>query len=313
MESLEDLKPLQEKVNRQELLLRIARAMPQEGRVEPIRGLFLNRAPSLTGPIHGVTHPSFCVIAQGAKEIHIGEERYRYDPYHYLLATIAMPAVSQVVGVSPEKPYLSLRLDLDPALVASVMIESGLPASRKESASVRALDVSPLDARLLEDTLRLVRLVDAPDAEVRVLLPLISREIVYRLLAGVQGERLRHIAALGGTAERIARAVERLRRDYDKPLRIASLAHEAGMSTSGFHGHFKSVTAMSPLQFQKQLRLQEARRLLLSQDMDAAGAGYRVGYEDAAQFNREYKRLFGEPPMRDVERLRSAATVVTSG
>src|SRR5262249_37038736 len=152
----------------------------------------------------------------------------------------------------------------------------------------------------------LARLLDSP-AEARVLRPLITREIVYRLLMGEQGNRLRHVALLGGPTDGIAEAIERLRREFNRPLRIESLARELGVSVSSFHHHLKAVTAMSPLQFQKQLRLQEARRLLLGESLDAASAGYRVGYDDASQFSREYKRLFGQPPMRDVERLREAA------
>lgn len=216
--------------------------------------------------------------------------------------------IQQVEG-SPERPYLGLRLDLDPALVASVMLEAGLPAPRREAASLRALDVSPLDGSLLDAAVRLVRLADAPPAEARVLLPLVTREILFRLLAGEQGGRLRHVAVLGGHADRIARAIERLRHDYDKPLRVEGLARELGMSPSGFHEHFKAVTAMSPLQFQKQLRLQEARRLMLGEDLDATSAAFRVGYDDTSHFTREYKRHFGQPPMRDVERLRQAAAV----
>ncbi len=254
-----------------------------------------------------MAYPSFCVIAQGSKEIHLGDERYRYDPYRYLLATVELPVISQLVEASPERPYLSLRLDLDPALVASVMLEAGLPSPRREAGSARAIAVSLLDADLLDAAVRLVRLVEAPPAEARVLTPLITREILFRLLVGEQSARLRHIAVLGGHTDRISRAIERLRRDYDKPLRIESLAREFGMSPSGFHDHFKAVTAMSPLQFQKQLRLQEARRLMLGEDLDAASASFRVGYEDASHFSREYKRLFGAPPMRDVERLRETA------
>jgi AraC-like DNA-binding protein len=295
--------------NREELTQRISRAVPRDGTAEPVKGLHLNRASVTPVPSHGVAYPSFCVIAQGAKEIYLGEERYRYDPYHYLLATIEMPVVIQQIEASPERPYLSLRLDLAPELVASVLLEAGMPSPRREATSVRALDVSPLDGDLLDAVVRLVRIVDASAAEARVLLPLVTREIVFRLLVGVQSARLRQIAVLGGQTDRIARAIERLRKDFDKPLRIESLARDLGMSASGLHEHFKAVTAMSPLQFQKQLRLQEARRLLLGGDLDAASAGYRVGYEDASHFSREYKRLFGEPPVRDVERLRAAARV----
>ena len=164
-----------------------------------------------------------------------------------------------------------------------------------------------LQAGLLDAVVRLVRLVDSP-TEARMLMPLVMREIVYLLLVGAQGDRLQHLTVSGGTTTRIARAVERLRNDYDKPLRIESLARELGMSASGFHAQFRAVTAMSPLQFQKQIRLQEARRLMIGEDLDAARAGYRVGYDDASHFTREYKRLFGEPPMRDVHRLRTVAT-----
>jgi AraC-like DNA-binding protein len=153
---------------------------------------------------------------------------------------------------------------------------------------------------------RLVRPLDAP-AEAPVLMPLITRGIVYRLLMEQQGARLRHLAILSGYTPFIARAVERLRQDFDQPLRMEDLARELGMSVSGLHHHFKAVTARSPLQFQKQLRLQEARRLMLSEDLDAASTAYRVGYHDASHFNREYKKLFGVPPIRDVERLREAA------
>ena len=176
---------------------------------------------------------------------------------------------------------------------------------------MRAIDVSPLDMHLLDALVRLVRLLDSP-AEAQVLMPLITREIIYRLLRGEQGTRLRHVAILGGYTSDIARAVARLRQDFDQPLRIENLAHELGMSVSGLHHHFKAVTAMSPLQFQKRLRLQEARRLMLGEDLDAASAAYRVGYQDASHFNREYKSLFGVPPMRDVQRLRGE-TLAFSG
>jgi AraC-like DNA-binding protein len=171
---------------------------------------------------------------------------------------------------------------------------------------VRAINVSPLDGNLLDAFVRLIRLLDSP-VEAPVLLPLITREIIYRLLVGEQGARLRHLAILGGYTPSIARAVERLRQDFDQPLCIESLARELGMSVSGFHHHFKAVTAMSPLQFQKRLRLQEARHLMLGEDLDAASAAYRVGYQDTSHFNREYKSLFGVPPMRDVQRLREEA------
>jgi AraC-like DNA-binding protein len=291
--------------DKKELVERLMRAVPGDGKFEPIKGLHLNRASSPTERLHGVTELSLCVIAQGSKEITLGDECFRYDPAHYLLATVELPMVSRLVEASPELPYLSVRLVLDPAVVGSVMVETG-EASLRSSADTRALNVSPLDAGLLDAVVRLLKLLDSP-TEARVLAPLITREIVFRLLMGEQGPRLRHMALLSGYTNRIAQAVERIRNNFDKPLRIDRLARELGMSTSGFHLQFKAVTALTPLQFQKQLRLQEARRLLLGEEMDAASAGYRVGYEDAAHFSREYKRLFGMPPMRDVGRLREAA------
>lgn len=168
------------------------------------------------------------------------------------------------------------------------------------------MTVSPLDTDLLDAMARLVRLIETP-RDAGFLTPLIKREVVYRLLASDQGDVVRHIATLGGDTNRIAKAIDRLRHDFAEPLSVADLARDLGMSTSSFHQHFKAVTALSPLEFQKQLRLQEARRLMLGEDADAASAGYRVGYHDASHFSREYKRLFGAPPMRDVERLRGNA------
>jgi AraC-like DNA-binding protein len=245
------------------------------------------------------------VIAQGSKEVLLGGDCYRYDANRYLITAAALPTATRVTEASEERPYLGVVLGLDPALVGSVMVEAGHPAPG-EQAAVRAFEVSPLDEGLLDAVVRLVGLLDSPADEARFLRPLVTREIVFRLLKGEQGDRLRQIAVLGGHSHRIARALERLRKDFDRPLRIEDIARELGMSVSGFH-HFRVVTAMSPLQFQKRMRLQEARHLMLGEDLDAASAGYRVGYSDASHFNREYKRLFGAPPMRDVERLREGA------
>jgi AraC-like DNA-binding protein len=288
-----------------ELAELIAQVIREDGTVEPLKGLHLNRASSPKEPLYSVYDPVFCVIAQGSKEVFLGNERYQYDPYHYLLVTAELPLVSHLLDASQERPYLSLRLDLDPALVSSVMVEAGRPSPQKHT-DVRAIDVSALDAGMLDAVVRLVGLLDTP-AEAPFLAPLITREIVYRLLVGEQGDRLRYIAALSGYTPYIARAIARLHKDFDQPLRIEGIARELGMSISGFHHHFKAVTAMSPLQFQKRLRLQEARRLMLGEHLDAASAAFRVGYDDASHFSREYKSLFGLPPMRDVERLREAA------
>ena len=294
---------------RAELVARLARAVREDGTVEPLKGLRLRRASVPTELGHGTSFPSFCVIAQGAKEVRLGDRQFRYDPARFLVASTALPFASRVAEAATERPYLGVVLALDPALVGSVMVEAGRPAPRGRD-EVTAMDVGPLDADLLDAVVRLIRVLDAP-ADARVLVPLVKREIVYRLLAGAQGNRVRQIATLGD-GNRIAEAIARLRRDFDRPLRIEHLAREFGMSVSGFHHHFKQATAMSPLQFQKQLRLQEARRLMLGEQLDATSAGLRVGYDDVAYFSRDYKRLFGAPPMRDVQRLRGTATASAS-
>ena len=294
------------RADQEELAERIARATPHEGTVEVQPGLHFRRCSRPTERLHSFTKPSFCVIAQGSKELVVGDDHFRYDPAHYMISTVELPMIGQIVEASPERPYLGFWLVLEPSVVTSVMVESGA-VQRGDGSGLKSVDVSALDGNLLDATLRLVRLVDAP-AEYRVLAPLVIREIVYRLLTGAQAGRLRHLATFGGHAHRMVRAVEKLRMNFNKPLRINEVARELGMSVSGFHAHFRAVTAMSPLQFQKQLRLQEARRLMLSEDLDAAEAGYRVGYDDASHFNREYKRHFGEPPMRDVGRMRELAT-----
>jgi AraC-like DNA-binding protein len=245
------------------------------------------------------------VIAQGSKEFLLGDSRYRYDRDHYLIATLEMPSISQILEATPEQPYLSIRMELTHSFVGPVIEDAG-HVSRPGNTDVRAMDVSRLDVNLQDAVLRLVRLLDKP-AEAPVLMPLIKREIAYRLLMGQQGARLRHLAVQGSYTPHIARAIERIRQDFDQPLRIEELARELGMSVSGLHHRFKAVTAMSPLQFQKQLRLQETRRLMVSEDFDAASAAYRVGYRDPSYFSREYKSLFGIPPIRHVQRLREMA------
>jgi AraC-like DNA-binding protein len=290
--------------NREELVERIAHALPEDGILDAFSGLRLARSSKPTEPLRAIYEPAFCFVAQGRKQALLGEEVFRYDPGHYLLYTVDLPLTVQVKEASKERPYLGFRLSLDASLVASVMLESGVEP-KKSDAAIKAVTVGPMDAELLDASVRLVRLLDAPEAS-KVLAPLIIREIVYRLLAGGQGARLSHLLAVGADTRRVSQAIGYLREHFDRSLKMADIAHEFGISVSGFHHHFKSVTAMSPLQFQKQLRLQEARRLMLDEDLDAASAGYRVGYEDPAYFSRDYKKLFGAPPQRDISNLRSS-------
>jgi AraC-like DNA-binding protein len=291
------------RLNREELIERLTRIAPENSLLEVYPGIFIYQSSKPTESAISVLQPAFCFIAQGSKDVLLNDELFHYDSGHYLISTLDLPVKSNVVEASREKPYLTLRIDLDPALVASVMMESKTEV-KKSGAKVKAMDVSPVDADLLDAVVRLVRLLDTPD-EMKLFAPPVTREIIYRLLKGRQGERLSHLVTSEGDTRRISSAVKQLRENIDQPLKIESLARELGMSVSGFHNHFKSVTAMSPLQFQKQMRLQEARRLMLAENMDVATASFRVGYEDPSYFSREYKKLFGTPPHRDIARLRS--------
>ena len=287
---------------RRELVERMTRAVSPNEVKEVFPDIFLASSSKLTDRLHSVFRPAFCIIAQGCKKVFLGDELFRYDSGNYLISTVDLPIVSYVAEASEDKPYLSFRINLDPAIVASVMMEANLEF-KKIGATVKAMDVSPIDADLLDAVVRLSRLLDTPD-EMRILAPLIIREIIFRLLKGNQGIRLGHLIASAGDTRRISKAIGHLRENIDQPLKIEEIARELGMSVSGFHHHFKSVTAMSPLQFQKQIRLQEARRLMLGEDFDAASAGFRVGYEDPSYFSRDYKKLFGAPPQRDIAELR---------
>ncbi|MBS0291492.1 MAG: AraC family transcriptional regulator [Proteobacteria bacterium] len=288
---------------RAELAERIAQGQPDEGQLEVRPGLFLNRISSPHHAVHGVLEPSCCIVAQGSKEVVLGDESFVYDAAHYLIATMGVPASARIVHASADAPYLSMRFLLDPAMVTSVTLESGLAHQQGEGAGAKAVDVSALNVDMLDAALRLVRAAESAE-EYRVMAPLILRELIYRLLTGTQAMRLNQLARFGGQDHRMVRAVKLLSDHCTEPLRVETVAQQLGMSVSGFHAHFKAATNMSPVQFQKQLRLQEAQRLMLSEDYDAGQAAYHVGYEDQSHFSRDYKRQYGEPPARDIARLR---------
>jgi AraC-like DNA-binding protein len=284
-----------------ELVERLSKVVPADGAKEVFPGFSISRVSTPRETARGVYEPAFCFVAQGAKVAQLGDEVFRFDPNHYMIYTVDLPLIYRVEDATPERPYLGFSLSLDPAAVADVIVESGIKV-RKGGATAKAMDVNRVDGELLDAVIRLVRLIDDPRGW-KVLGPLITREIVYRLLEGGQGPRLAHLLSFGDT-ERISKAVAHLRAHFDEPVKMEEIAQELGMSVSRFHHHFKSVTAMSPLQYQKHVRLQEARRLMLSENLDAASAGFRVGYEDPAYFSRDYKKQFGAPPQRDVARLR---------
>jgi AraC-like DNA-binding protein len=259
-----------------------------------------------TDPLHVLYEPALMVVVQGRKHVTLGSETYVYDRSQYLTVSMDLPVVGRVVEASPEEPYLCMTLTLDPRDVAALIVETRRQLPRDDHDG-RALYVSPLRAPLLEGFLRLVRLLDATE-DIPVLAPLILREIHYRLLQSEQFGRLAQWAIGDGRLQRLSGAIAWIKEHFAEPLQIEALAKQVHMSPSALHHHFKAVTAMSPVQYQKRLRLGEARRLLLSGATSAEVVAYEVGYASPSQFSREYARLFGQPPRRDAERLRAEAS-----
>ncbi len=267
-----------------------------------IAGLAFYRTSSASGPVCGVYKSVLAVVAQGAKRVALADETYEYDGNRYLVTSVDLPVMGQVTEASPEQPFLCLVLDLDARKIGELIGDMALSRQPAETVA-RGMAVAPLTGEILDPVLRLARLIESP-RDIPVLAPLIERELLYRLLTGEQGERLRNIVVAGSHGHRIARAIDWLKANYDQPLSIDALAGAVNMSKSSLHHHFKALTAMSPLQYQKQIRLQEARRLLLTESLDASVAARRVGYDSPSQFSREYRRLFGMPPVKDVVRFR---------
>lgn len=283
----------------------IERFTPTDGiHTTAIPRLTLARVSAPTEPAHAVHLPAVCFIAQGRKRVMLGGEPFDYDAAHHLVVSLDLPISGQILEASTDAPYLSFRLDFDPGDIAAMLLEMEAPPPATQRPA-RGVFVSRTQPALLDAALRLLQLLATPE-DIPTLAPLAAREILYRLLKSEEGWRLSQLAGGDGQARRIARAIGWLKANYDKPLRIEEVAREVHMSTSSLHHHFKAATALSPLQYQKQLRLREARRLLLSNEAaDAATACHRVGYESPSQFSREYRRLFGAPPVRDLQRMRS--------
>jgi AraC-like DNA-binding protein len=268
-----------------------------------IAQLEFQRVSSVSTALRGVCDPIFAILVQGQKDALLGEEIYRYSAAQYLVVSVDLPLGAFITEATPDKPYLGFKLNLDPRQLCDLIIQT--VAKRQPENAVRGLFVSTIDTPLLDCALRLTRLLDTPE-DIPIVAPLIMREIYYRLLMSEQGEAVRQIATSGSNMQRIAAVIKRLKADFAQPLRVEDLAEQVKMSASSFHHHFKAVTSMSPLQYQKQLRLLEARRLLLAENSDASNAAYEVGYESPSQFSREYARMFGAPPIRDMQQLRSA-------
>ena len=292
---------------RTELVELLNRRMGSDGMHETaIPELKLHRYSHPTEPAHFLYAPAVYVVVQGRKEVALGDETYVYDRSQYLAVSIELPVVAAVAEASPEEPYLCMTLEVDPRELAALIVEMGSQIPRDDHDG-RALYVSPLNASLLDGFLRLVRLLDTPD-DIAVVAPLILREIDFRLLHSEQFGRLAQIALGEGRLRHVSAAIAWIKQHYAEPMQVDELARQVYMSPSALHHHFKAATAMSPLQYQKRLRLQEARRLLLSEGRSAEAVAYQVGYASASQFSREYARLFGRPPRRDAERVREVAT-----
>jgi AraC-like DNA-binding protein len=256
--------------------------------------------PSMKLP--AVYEPSVCVILQGSKQVLLEDEIYRYAPPQFLAVSVDLPLLGQVIEASTSRPYLCLQIQIDARQIAELIAETGeTHFARNETG--RGLFVGHLDSATQEAVLRLTRLLDSPQ-DIPILAPMVLREIHYRLLMNQDGAAISQIAIAGSVTHRIGNIIRKMKTSLAAPLRVEDFAAPANMSPSSFHQHFKAVTAMSPLQYYKRLRLTEARHILLSEQADAATTAYRVGYESASQFSRDYARLFGAPPIRDVSGMR---------
>jgi AraC-like DNA-binding protein len=274
-----------------------------ENRATDIPGLTLYRRTGPTTPSSVTYQPGVAVVAQGRKRVDLGRTTFIYDHSRFLLTSVDLPVVSQVIEASEEVPYLCLMLRLEMPVVRELLSREDFQVPEAPSDSP-AMATAETTVELLGACCRLIDLLDTPQ-DIPFVGGLIQREIIYRILRGPEGARLRAIATLGDQSQRTAKAITWIRANYAKRLRVENLAEIAGMGISTLHHHFRALTAMSPLQYQKQLRLQAARGRMLVDGLDAASAAFEVGYESASQFNREYSRFFGQPPMRDIRTLRS--------
>lgn len=287
-----------------EIAALIARHVSNDGfHATPIERVTLARSSTVTMPMPNVYRPQLCLVAQGQKEVTLGDHVFRYAAGRYGIVTYDLPATGHVIEATPAKPYLCMFVDFDPVMLGELALR--VPSAPGTPFQPIGKTVSDAGPDLLDAALRLLRLLDDP-AALPVLGPLVEQEILYRLLSGPDGARMRYITSSQGRVAQVGHAIAWIGQNFRERFSIERLAAEVGMSSSSLHEHFRAVTAMTPLQFQKQLRLQDARSLMLVQDIDTATAAFRVGYESPSQFSREYRRLFGEPPARDIARLRAS-------
>ncbi|WP_274057594.1 AraC family transcriptional regulator [Vibrio parahaemolyticus] len=268
----------------------------------PISGLRFSRWTTPTPPTSYTHNPSICLIAQGRKRVLLGEESFIYDANHFLISSVDLPIIANIIEASEEQPYLGLIMELDLTEISQLIVDSELAFTQSKEAQ-KGIAVGELSESLLDAFVRLAELLDEGQ-NIKILAPIIKREIFYRLLMSEQGTRLHQIVTAGSHSRQIAKAIDWLKNNFVKPLSVGDLASYTGMSKSSFYTHFRSMTSMTPLQFQKKLRLSEARRLMLTENLDAMAATFKVGYESPSQFSREYSRLFGAPPSKDIKSLR---------
>ncbi|HCG9212487.1 AraC family transcriptional regulator [Vibrio parahaemolyticus] len=268
----------------------------------PISGLRFSRWTTPTPPTSYTHNPSICLIAQGRKRVLLGEESFIYDANHFLISSVDLPIIANIIEASEEQPYLGLIMELDLTEISQLIVDSELAFTQSKEAQ-KGIAVGELSESLLDAFVRLAELLDEGQ-NIKILAPIIKREIFYRLLMSEQGTRLHQIVTAGSHSHQIAKAIDWLKNNFVKPLSVGDLASYTGMSKSSFYTHFRSMTSMTPLQFQKKLRLSEARRLMLTENLDAMAATFKVGYESPSQFSREYSRLFGAPPSKDIKLLR---------
>lgn len=269
-----------------------------------IPGLRFSRWATPTPPTSYTHNPSICLIAQGRKRVLLGEDSFVYDANHFLISSVDLPIIANIIEASEDKPYLGVIMELDLTEISQLILDSELTFNQSKEAQ-KGIAVGELSEPLLDAFLRLIELLDEGQS-IKILAPIIKREIFYRLLITEQGARLNQIVTAGSHSHQIAKAIDWLKNNFVKPLSVSELAAYSGMSKSAFYTHFRSMTSMTPLQFQKKLRLSEARRLMLTENLDAMATTFKVGYESPSQFSREYSRLFGAPPSKDIKSLRES-------
>lgn len=269
-----------------------------------IPGLRFSRWATPIPPTSYTHNPSICLIAQGRKRVLLGEDSFVYDANHFLISSVDLPIIANIIEASEDKPYLGVIMELDLTEISQLIVDSELTFNQSKEAQ-KGIAVGELSEPLLDAFLRLIELLDEGQS-IKILAPIIKREIFYRLLITEQGARLNQIVTAGSHSHQIAKAIDWLKNNFVKPLSVSELAAYSGMSKSAFYTHFRSMTSMTPLQFQKKLRLSEARRLMLTENLDAMATTFKVGYESPSQFSREYSRLFGAPPSKDIKSLRES-------